>query len=138
MDDLIAWLKARLDEDEALAHAACDEIHGCDTRRWETATLGGVVDAVSGEQIADTFNRYVAGAHIARHDPESVLADIRAKRILIEYLKEARYLSSHNGGTYPLVTLTLQSSVNIYESAVRAIAQGYAGQPGWQEEWGQG
>lgn len=75
MDDLIAFVAARLDEDEAIAEAAArtdDGHHG----RWLAVHFGPCgFDA----RVDD---------HIARHDPARALREITADRALIaEYLE---------------------------------------------------
>lgn len=65
MDDLIAFLNARLDEDEAEAKAA-----------------------------ANALNRHIEcdpdnAAHIARHDPARVLREVAAKRAIVERYAKA-------------------------------------------------
>lgn len=103
MTDLVTFLRARLDEDEAIANAARHSKEG----RWQRGTTpdkeGRVyadcgVFSVSDEPI-DTSgwrfdNDYVVydeGApseeeaeHIARHDPARVLREVAAKRAILD------------------------------------------------------
>ncbi|MGX1708873.1 DUF6221 family protein [Streptomyces albidoflavus] len=77
--DLIAFLRARLDEDEAVAATpeawtAFEEDESTGTRRVD---------------VDHSFERVVActrawrGVHIARHDPARVLAEVEAKRQIV-------------------------------------------------------
>ncbi|MGW4051507.1 DUF6221 family protein [Streptomyces sp. NPDC004779] len=82
MDDLIAFLRARLNEDAELALAASpgpwhpneehDEVHAVD----DIVVAEGF--ALSGRQLRATVD------HIARHDPARVLAEVYAKRMLLD------------------------------------------------------
>ena len=83
MDDPIEFLTARYDEDEAGARAA----HGRWSPTWsvdpeEWATGVGVQDG-DGRSVAAVHGTYHAD-HIARHDPARVLADLAAKRKLLQ------------------------------------------------------
>lgn len=63
--DLIDFLKARIDEDEAVARASLDSIGG---------DHHGMECVVSEEGMA----------HLMRHDPARVLADVAAKRAIVD------------------------------------------------------
>ena len=74
--DLIAFLNARLDEDEAAAKGAAGDVWEYrDTWVWcgpfEVADIFGGADM---EEI---------GGHIARHDPARVLREVAAKRAIV-------------------------------------------------------
>jgi hypothetical protein len=85
--DLIEFLGARLDEDEAVAREA-EGLHWCTTKAY----LGSVdvddadrnrsviMDREGGSMSEET------GAHVARWDPARVLAEVEAKRRVIELL----------------------------------------------------
>lgn len=85
MDDLIAFVNARLDEDEAIARATIEP------RRWHRDSDGNVQD----EDARGGGNAYIAcgpygrgladadAEHIIRHDPARVLREVAAKRALV-------------------------------------------------------
>jgi hypothetical protein len=82
MDELIAFVRARLDEDEAAAEKAAQR----DGDTWQVGLLWDDDDV-----HVDHGNRHVAGPlsretgqHIARHDPARVLREVEAKRALLE------------------------------------------------------
>ena len=96
MDDLIAFLRARLDEDE---QAALSWPEG--GRQWQT--VGGrklsyrndsseMVTAIDVSNASSLWNEQIyvkydlddAPEHIARHDPARVLAEVEAKRRILE------------------------------------------------------
>ncbi len=141
MDDLVAFLSARLDEDEEVAKAA-----GPVTGRWCIDSEGHIQD----EETGGGGSAYVAvgpwdgpvhercAIHIARYDPARVLAEVAAKRaILAEHEPEpwgdphpelSRCAPGHGDGgsgwwtTWPCIE-------------VRAIAAVYSDHPGYRPEW---
>jgi hypothetical protein len=75
---LVDFLRARLDEDEAVARAATSgpwsAVEGSSGAWWvELPNLGDVALDLHGENAR----------HIARHDPARVLADVKAKRAIV-------------------------------------------------------
>jgi len=87
MDGLIAFLNARLNEDEATAKTATAgpwEFEGDDPTDDEIYSVhDGIVDLV-GVTVAFTRDRNVAnGQHIALHDAARVLREVEAKRAII-------------------------------------------------------
>lgn len=86
-DDLVEFIKARLDEDEKLAHEAVDDDYnwlgdssGIDQYAREPGTP---VIFTSG--FFSQGRRPYANPHIARHDPARVLAQVSAVRRLIDF-----------------------------------------------------
>ncbi|MEV6105728.1 DUF6221 family protein [Streptomyces sp. NPDC051940] len=67
-DDLIAWLRARLDEEEHIAQATQAERDG-----WY------------GREAAEYLPRADV-AHITRHSPTQVLAEVETKRAIVDYI----------------------------------------------------
>lgn len=102
MTDPIAFLRARLDEDEQVALAA-------KPGPWQVD--GGTVYA---RHPTDEIVDYTDSAdHIARHDPTRVLADVAAKRQIIELV-----IGAYAG--YAVLPL---------------LALPYAGHPDYREDW---
>lgn len=77
MDDLIAFIRARCDEDEAAAKVPA----GCDGNRW-TAGKTAVLDKDGTGAVAMWIMPGVAD-HIARHDPARVLREVEAHRAMM-------------------------------------------------------
>lgn len=144
MDDLITFLRARLDEDE---QAALSWPEG--SRQWQT--VGGrklsyrndsseMVTAIDVSNASSLWNEQIyvkydlddAPEHIARHDPARVLAEVDAKRGLIElheaadheYADEPVCLSCDQGGPLPYPCPTL-----------RLLALPFAEHPDYQDTW---
>lgn len=88
-DDLIAFLRARFDEDEKTA--ACEpsgrRVHPADLQ-WayqpddDPDVPGGDVIARGHRIVLDS--PVVIAAHIARHDPARVLREVEAKRRIVD------------------------------------------------------
>lgn len=143
-DPLVPFLRARLDEDAAAALAA---IHA-DGRTWQVsgshaddggtywsiaAPTGGPTDVVelvgSGLSGGGAHTAEVA-EHIARHDPERVLADVGSKRQALDHYERIQQHTRKSDGGDDYV---------FAEGAVRKqiqyMALAYAGHPDYQPEW---
>lgn len=81
MDDLVAFLRARYDEDERTARAVMWDGSG-NRPSWD---LPASATVEVGEDEFYAGDRTVA-EHIARHDPARVLREIQAKRHLLDDL----------------------------------------------------
>ena len=98
--DLIAFLKARLDEDEATAKTATAVPAGSSTGDDPTddeiySVHDGIVDLV-GVTVAFTRDRNVAnGQHIARHDPARALREVAAGRYILDLFISTAALVEH-------------------------------------------
>jgi len=121
--DLVTWLRACLDKDERLARACIAEVG--QTRAGEMYPDG------SGPAEVDDFPSYPYGSrehesiYIARHHPDRALADIAAKRAVIDRYEElARYDSSES--------LEVTAELGW---VVRHLASAYADRPGYRMEW---
>jgi hypothetical protein len=125
-DDLVAFVKRCLDKDEQVARAAqaleCDVFDG-------TGIV--VMHATTGTRSV-TLPSTVAN-HIARWDPARVLAEVEAKRrILDDYdivVSAIRRVDDVEGNRL------LYARLEARESDIRWLAQPYAGHEGWREEW---
>ena len=84
MTDLISFLNARLDEDEAIAQSAAKRMGSPDWR--QAATDDGRDTVVMGEREVGLHS--LLGTHIARHDPARILREIEADRSLLAKLRQ--------------------------------------------------
>jgi hypothetical protein len=127
VDDLVAFVRRCLDEDERVALAAIQE-HSDPSGRW---ALGG--DSDDNVRPADpTGNDWVAvgpwdgglgdatAAHIARWDPARVLAEVEAKRERLLWIEGE---------------LADDDTQETVQWLAQLEAQPYVGQDGWREEW---
>jgi hypothetical protein len=124
-DDLVEFLRDRLDEDERQARAAM--IY--QDANWRVE-ISGII-TTSAETDVYTDDRELA-EHIARHDPARVLADVEAKREIVEQhalVGDGAVCLSYchtrtPGEAQPWPCLTL-----------RLLALPYVDHPEYQEEW---
>jgi hypothetical protein len=139
-DDLIAFLRARLDEDEAIARGATVGPWRVNDEAFAETIYGPSNEAVvaggrwGGE--APVFDSTEDAIHIARHDPARVLAEVEAKRELLKLHRSVGRRSTGSGGgivedcqicdhfpaQYPCATL-------------RLLALPYVDHPDYRQEW---
>lgn len=120
MDDLIDWLRAVLDEDEAAARAATPGPWWAHRQGDEAIVSPGV--AMDREEGGVSLED---ATHIALHDPAAVLADVAAKRSVLDAYTARADLAGRGG----LVNRDPLGFV------VRTLASGYRYRPGWRAEW---
>lgn len=128
MDDLVQFLRARLDEDEPAARAATPG-------PW--AVDGGSVYV--GHPINEVVDYSESADHIARHDPARVLAEVDAKRRLVAQV--LRYEAKIDGewgcchsGDQIAAGQCEETNPNEIE-ALQLLALPYATHPDYREEW---
>ena len=125
MDDLVAFLTAMLDADEVAAKGAAvpnDENGGGEI--WEVSPAGGVDGAHGPVYFHDGgIPTAEQDAHIARHDPARVLAEVAAKRAILAEFEEARGLHSR------------RDEVAALYFSLRQLAAVYATHPAYRPEW---
>lgn len=118
MDDLVTFLRARLNEDEQEAAAASPGPWHVDAEADEVLAVDDIVVAegfaLSGQQLRATTR------HIARHDPARVLAEVAAKRSMIGRI------DSH---------ATIMGWDEVHGDLLRLLALPYADHPDYRDEW---
>lgn len=150
---LIEFLKARLDEDEAAAQWAYGD-HNDAVAEWTEAWTGAVQIGPTEDLIL--CNDAAVSRHIERHDPARVLAEIAAKRqilelheswpVLVETQPELSVESADFGGMAAKVSqriawLTTQEYRERFgdepptSPVLRSLALPYAGHPDYDESW---
>ncbi|MFJ4847564.1 DUF6221 family protein [Streptomyces sp. NPDC088733] len=120
MDDLVGFLRARLDEDAAVAHAAADgpwtpwrsTLHGLGDLLHPVSTAGQKPGARAG--IATSS--WLDAEHIARWDPARVLAEVDSKRRAFELLHD-------EGGDL------------MFADVFKLMALPYADHPDYEDGW---
>jgi hypothetical protein len=123
VEDLIAWLRTQLDEDERVAREAARDggtWRGSDSGIYYDYDSGDGPFAVGSYEYLD--DRY--WQHITRWDPARVLAEVEAKRRILDWLIET-------GGILDAVEVW---SADV-GAPIRMLALPYAGRDGWREEW---
>ena len=144
-DDLVEFLRARLSEDEESVRAAmpgpwtngADLDHLVDGIVYGPAPWPGLGNL---SQVCDTRASHAQAAnaaHIARHDPARVLAEVEAKRAVLALFDIAKQHMDKTRRTAPEYRLVQVSEIP-YDAllcAVQALALPYAGHPNYREEW---
>ncbi len=132
MDGLVQFLRARLDEDEALAREApagpwhignaVDPTQPCSVHTFPSVRL-----------VADGLNWLVA-EHIAHHNPARVLREIDAKRGVVD-----RYeFACKEAAATDIDEEERETRVQVaaaFQSCTLLLASVYADRPGYREEW---
>lgn len=119
MDDLLQFLRDQLDQDERTARAATPG-------PW--AVEGASVYV--GHPTNEIVDYSESAEHIARHDPARVLAEVDAKRrVLDRYENQAALAASHVGG------ILTKHLVEELRAVVQLLALPYASRPGYPEKW---
>jgi hypothetical protein len=152
-NDLIAWFREQLDQDEALARGI--EAFGSPTE-WCNPAMTAFIAAgrdrwapiAAMRQLAAVFEPRLTrvgdadramAAHIARWDPAAVLADIAAKRAVLdlrdEWHENLRAWQVPEGQTRPEHLIAAQGWYQALTHAVALLAQPYAGRPGFDPAW---
>lgn len=131
MDDVMQFLRDRLDEDESIAREAAHYEAG----HWTTKDGYPVSVADELPEAADTFERVVAfdegspseeqAAHIARHDPARVLTEVESKRQIVNWVERSRAFFRETNGT--LTPAAYQ--------VLGPLAAVYADHPDYNEAW---
>jgi hypothetical protein len=132
VSELIEWLRAQIDEDERVARATAE---GGYDLRWQVegdrlTPLGIGVEST----CAPGYIEPTQAEHIARQDPDRTLAEVAAKRaILDEVVPDMDGMDVQIHGEWGVGRM-LDTD---YESwrLLRLMALPYAGQPGYREEW---
>ena len=163
--DLVAFLRARLDEDEQAARAATpgpwrwgdwSTTFGTVEQRRRTlehAPERGPFPAVatrdsssrqvlpsledSLEMAGDREPYEANAAHIARHDPARVLAEVDAKRAIVDALgiAERNTADMRRMATEYRFVQVAESAQDALLYAVRLLALPYADHPDYRAEW---
>lgn len=131
MDDLVAFLRARLDEDEAVALAVSNGPHSPETwtaksykegaRNWRVdGQVSVVVDGAFGPDAA----------HIARHDPARILAEIEGKRQIIREWEDAKATAEADR-----TDVSARVAMLAFGIALRAVAAPCTAHPDYKPEW---
>ena len=154
MDDLIAFLRARLDDDEQTARASighsAGHLNGADplllaiwkvTDRPATGTFVTTRDQWDrSTEIVPTYGGMHA-AHIARHDPARVLAEADAKRRILDEHPPALGWDGRTPDGSVCRTCAQDATDGALQGepypcvTLRLLAMPYADHPDYQDEW---
>lgn len=134
--DLVEFLRARLDEDEAAAeetlplHLRVGRFRGKDVPRWRITKSGtGIIDEDGGTLRAQQIFPAEA-AHVVRHDPARVLREVEAKRELLDRYKELVASGKEQGHV-----LGGDVGEEYLYCVLPALALPYSDHPDFDESW---
>jgi hypothetical protein len=145
MDDLVTWLRAQLDDDERVAKGASMLSRPPWTPRITCDQDGYVSGRITDDRgyavvhVEDQTPASAEAEHIARWDPARVLAEVDAKRRILELHAPVNDYDP-NG---PVCSTCGEAGNPGDETAVvrwpcstvRLVALPYADRPGYREEW---
>jgi hypothetical protein len=146
-NDLAAFLRARLEDDEQAAKDAggkpwaWEQHYGdmCNDPTCEYGELATDDTVLMNVHAYDVTTEWQGAVHIARHDPARVLADVEAKRQIIEQHEPATvsYLPSRERGCVTCSTAqTWDAQANEANcQTLRLLALPYADHPEYRDEW---
>lgn len=125
-DELVAWLRAQLDDDERVALAATPEA-------WITANR---CVEVAGRRMVASVVPYVPqvtdAEHIARWDPARVLQEVEAKRLILDLYVEAVEFERRPDSAFPGVPFAGREYL---DPVIGFLALPYSDRPGYRQEW---
>lgn len=139
VDDLVTWLRQQLDDDERVARAATSApwIHHVapDPSGPDHTLLTGEHGVISVGFMQDDPIRPADAEHIARHDPAQVLAEVDAKRRILDAYVDAVRMERLMDETDDDGKWDWLFKSEALEGAVKLLALPYADRPGYREEW---
>jgi hypothetical protein len=160
MDDLVAWCRQQLDEDERIARAAAGGATGVWVASVTREGTGGVNYGPGPHDWPNGGNGIVVydegcpnadeATHIARHDPARVLQDVEAKRRSLDELLRLPHYAWDGREEYGCPKATdAEIWRQIFEGdqvcncgrdehvdrSLRLLALPYADRPGYLEVW---
>lgn len=120
-NDLVTFLRARFDEDEGQARRASEDAG----LNWDEPASGLVQTANDLYPLSDSR----VSRHIVRHDPTRVLAEVVAKRAMIDAYESRSEVSSD-----PCESCWAQG----LGEGLRLLAGAYDVHPDYRPEWASG
>lgn len=146
--DLIAFLRACLDEEERVAQVATPGPWRIDARNPNVVREPAPIDWVgvaghrldmppifTGQTSSRARSQWIGDArHIAAWDPARVLAEIAAKRAILDHL-DLDDAGCEDCGVPDDVHLETCQGYRPNWQIARLLAQPYRGWPGWSDDW---
>lgn len=137
MTELIEFLRSRLDEDQTAAAGA-----GADGPHWRGTNDGIFPSDASRHPGAIVVGPYdhlpdELAEHIARHDPARVLAEVNAKRAILDEHQPLKIEGDKIAGCQ---TCSWRDDMEVLQvewpcPTVRLLALPYADHPDYRQEW---
>lgn len=139
MENLPAFLLARIAEDESTARAAVKVVDSRETAGWYWSDAGDAVflDGTSVPIACGPWKQLMdqpSARHIVRNDPERVLADCDAKRRILDAHGSAQDAATAAAHDDPARSVRL-GAVDVLGRVLRFMAVPYADHPTYNPEW---
>lgn len=129
MDELIAWLRAQLDEDALVAQRVKSETEGA--WAWTYRNVHAIDTATGKTQPIATTDTGAQAVYFGLWNPDRALAEVKAKRrILDAVLPQVVSLEDTIHGEF-----SAYPEVDVPDLLLKTLAQPYAGLSGWRQEW---
>lgn len=133
-NDLVAFVRARLDERAQIARQA-QRVTGsadwrADWRRYAENSFDARIVSAPGKPVFDGYGAIDAAEFASRQDPARVLADIEADRTLLALYEAVADMDREDAEP----EFACGRAVGLGE-AVRCRAMKYAAHPDYREEW---
>lgn len=140
MDKLIAFVSARLDEDEAAAKAAVDSSMRAKCAQWIAYPDGNgyVIGDAGGHFASCLIGGEGIARHVVRHDPARALREVEAKRAILAMYEERDdyYLPKGvHDGRDPDERQCDAAAKAAYRDALEAIAAVWSDHADYRQEW---
>jgi hypothetical protein len=136
MDELVAFLRQCLDQDERVAREASDAARSAN---WIAGAEGSVISTDPQSELhirGAVLSLDDIGVHIARWDPARVLAEVEAKRrIIADIVDEATWLDLSCDMDRRIGPRDEATEPYLGDQLAKLVAQPYAGRPGWRDDW---
>lgn len=130
-DALVAFVRARLDEDEATARAVgVPDIWRADSS-WAAELLNPLPSQRHEHPGYVPMITQADLDHIARHDPARVLREVEAKRELLAWYLRALEFEQRPGSPFQVPFATRE----VLEKVLRILANAWDSHPDFREEW---
>lgn len=129
--EMVAWLRREIEADKAAALAAV-------APPWSAFIAGSLMSGAppNDEEFCAVFGEEfepddATARHIARHDPQDVIADCDAKLQIVRELSTVTLWNwpSPADGSVPM------EYVEALRHVLKLLAQGYRHRDGWKDEW---
>lgn len=138
-DDIVAFLRARLDEDEQLARDACGHDPSGAWSPVETPAANHKVVDDLGYSVVEQYDvesdPWWTVPHIARHDPARVLRGVEAKRRIVDAYVIWLDVPKIDPYGRIQVSAAAQGARGALLGALSALASEWSDHPDYRQEW---
>lgn len=135
MTEIVEFIEAQLAEDQAVGEHLLEWTqHPAPGRPADTilaCTIDPVIGPFNGRTPHTNTQTGINVAHVA--DPARILADVAAKRAVIELYNAAEVAVEASAGT--ILAGAAKVNLRAYGNVLHALAAAYSARPGFKPEW---